>query len=323
MDGLELQQRLNERGVRLPVIVMTGQGDIPIAVRAMKAGAVDFLEKPFDEARLLEAVEPCAWSKAGGCDRRGGRRGGAPARQADAARARGARPAGDRAVQQGGRQRTRREPADHRGASRARPGEAAGAQPAGPGAAGARGGRRRRAIRGGDVVRWPTVPGEANGRRPDADDNAADDAAGARRSRNCRTTRSLARTCRASSRPGTRPRTAMFGYAADEIVGRPITLIIPPDRLDEEAGDPGAGPARRKADPFRDGARRKDGSIIPVSLTILPIRDAAGASSACPKSPATSARCSDARRTAAPRGPAALDPGHGSGRAGRDRRSTA
>jgi two-component system response regulator FixJ len=56
MDGLELQQQLNERGVRLPVIVMTGQGDIPIAVRAMKAGAVDFLEKPVDEARLLEAV---------------------------------------------------------------------------------------------------------------------------------------------------------------------------------------------------------------------------------------------------------------------------
>ncbi len=56
LDGLELQQRLNERGVRLPVIVMTGQGDIPIAVRAMKAGAVDFLEKPVDEARLLDAV---------------------------------------------------------------------------------------------------------------------------------------------------------------------------------------------------------------------------------------------------------------------------
>jgi two-component system, LuxR family, response regulator FixJ len=56
MDGLQLQQRLNERGVRLPVMVMTGQGDIPIAVRAMKAGAVDFLEKPIDETRLLEAV---------------------------------------------------------------------------------------------------------------------------------------------------------------------------------------------------------------------------------------------------------------------------
>jgi two-component system response regulator FixJ len=56
IDGLELQQRLNERGIRLPVIVMTGQGDIPVAVRAMKAGAVDFLEKPFNEEELLAAV---------------------------------------------------------------------------------------------------------------------------------------------------------------------------------------------------------------------------------------------------------------------------
>ncbi len=56
IDGLELQQRLNEGGIRLPVIVMTGQGDIPVAVRAMKAGAVDFLEKPFDDAQLLSAV---------------------------------------------------------------------------------------------------------------------------------------------------------------------------------------------------------------------------------------------------------------------------
>jgi two-component system, LuxR family, response regulator FixJ len=56
MDGLELQRHLNERGFRLPVIVMTGQGDIPIAVRAMKAGAVDFLEKPFTDEDLLGAV---------------------------------------------------------------------------------------------------------------------------------------------------------------------------------------------------------------------------------------------------------------------------
>jgi two-component system response regulator FixJ len=56
IDGLELQQRLSKRGIRLPVIVMTGQGDIPVAVRAMKAGAVDFLEKPFNEEQLLAAV---------------------------------------------------------------------------------------------------------------------------------------------------------------------------------------------------------------------------------------------------------------------------
>jgi FixJ family two-component response regulator len=57
MDGLELQQELNARGSKLPVIIMTGHGDIPLAVRAMRAGAVDFLEKPFDLPVLLGAVE--------------------------------------------------------------------------------------------------------------------------------------------------------------------------------------------------------------------------------------------------------------------------
>jgi two-component system response regulator FixJ len=56
IDGLELQRRLNERGIRLPVIVMTAQADVPLAVRAMKAGAVDFLEKPFSDDALLNAV---------------------------------------------------------------------------------------------------------------------------------------------------------------------------------------------------------------------------------------------------------------------------
>ena len=57
MDGLELQARLGDLGVRVPLIVMTGHGDVPTAVRAMKAGAVDFLEKPFDDERLLAAIE--------------------------------------------------------------------------------------------------------------------------------------------------------------------------------------------------------------------------------------------------------------------------
>jgi two-component system response regulator FixJ len=56
MDGLTLQRRLSEAGVALPVIVMTGHGDVPIAVAALKAGAADFLEKPFDDDRLLTAV---------------------------------------------------------------------------------------------------------------------------------------------------------------------------------------------------------------------------------------------------------------------------
>lgn len=57
MDGLEVQQALNERGITMPVVVLTGHGDVSIAVRAMKAGAVDFLEKPFEKAVLLAAIE--------------------------------------------------------------------------------------------------------------------------------------------------------------------------------------------------------------------------------------------------------------------------
>ena len=56
MDGLELQRRLAETGAGLPVIVMTGHGDVPIAVEAMRAGAADFLEKPFDDGQLLASV---------------------------------------------------------------------------------------------------------------------------------------------------------------------------------------------------------------------------------------------------------------------------
>jgi two-component system response regulator FixJ len=57
MDGLEVQLALNERGVAMPVIVLTGHGDISVAVRAMKAGAVDFIEKPFEKTVLLGAIE--------------------------------------------------------------------------------------------------------------------------------------------------------------------------------------------------------------------------------------------------------------------------
>lgn len=56
MDGLEVQQHLNDRGMTMPVIVLTGHGDIAIAVKAMKAGAVDFLEKPFETDVLAEAI---------------------------------------------------------------------------------------------------------------------------------------------------------------------------------------------------------------------------------------------------------------------------
>lgn len=57
MDGLEVQQELQSLGVNLPVIIMTGHGDVPLSVRAMKAGAIDFIEKPFEKAVLLSAVE--------------------------------------------------------------------------------------------------------------------------------------------------------------------------------------------------------------------------------------------------------------------------
>jgi two-component system, LuxR family, response regulator FixJ len=56
IDGLKLQRRLNGLGINLPMIIMTGHGDIRQAVEAMKAGAVDFIEKPFDDDVLLSAV---------------------------------------------------------------------------------------------------------------------------------------------------------------------------------------------------------------------------------------------------------------------------
>ena len=57
MDGLTLQQELIKRQIALPVIIVTGHGDVPLAVRAMKAGAVDFIEKPFDEQVILDSVQ--------------------------------------------------------------------------------------------------------------------------------------------------------------------------------------------------------------------------------------------------------------------------
>jgi two-component system response regulator FixJ len=56
MSGLELQQLLADRGSPVPVIIMTGHGDVAMAVRAMKAGARDFIEKPFDNQALLDRI---------------------------------------------------------------------------------------------------------------------------------------------------------------------------------------------------------------------------------------------------------------------------
>lgn len=57
MDGLTLQQELNGRGSRLPVIIVTGHGDVSQARAAFKANASDFLEKPFDDVKLIAAIE--------------------------------------------------------------------------------------------------------------------------------------------------------------------------------------------------------------------------------------------------------------------------
>src|SRR5467141_951828 len=57
LSGLDLQQELAKVGVRIPIIFITGHGDIPMTVRAMKAGAIEFLTKPFQDEDLLNAVE--------------------------------------------------------------------------------------------------------------------------------------------------------------------------------------------------------------------------------------------------------------------------
>ena len=56
LDGLALQEKLLERGTELPIIFITGHGDVPDAVRAMKAGAIDFLKKPFEDFELMGAI---------------------------------------------------------------------------------------------------------------------------------------------------------------------------------------------------------------------------------------------------------------------------
>jgi two-component system, LuxR family, response regulator FixJ len=56
MSGLVLQEKLNELGARIPVIIITGHGDVPIAVHALKAGAVDFVQKPYRHQLLLDSI---------------------------------------------------------------------------------------------------------------------------------------------------------------------------------------------------------------------------------------------------------------------------
>lgn len=69
MSGVELLERLNRRNNMIPAVVITGHGDVPMAVAAMKAGAVDFIEKPFEDEVLVDAIKKAA-SRLGGSDTR-------------------------------------------------------------------------------------------------------------------------------------------------------------------------------------------------------------------------------------------------------------
>jgi two-component system response regulator FixJ len=69
MGGLELISRLKSMGVALPIIVITGHGDVSLAVEAMKAGVADFIEKPFDDAALLNVIEQALEKHANGDER--------------------------------------------------------------------------------------------------------------------------------------------------------------------------------------------------------------------------------------------------------------
>ena len=64
MSGLEVQQKLTEAGVRIPIIFITGHGDIPMTVQAMKSGAMEFLTKPFRDQDLIDAIQQALKSNA-------------------------------------------------------------------------------------------------------------------------------------------------------------------------------------------------------------------------------------------------------------------
>jgi two-component system response regulator FixJ len=73
LSGIDLLRRLRERKISVPVIVITGHGDIPLAVEAMKIGAIDFLEKPFDDEVLIASVKAALRQKEGEAKRHGER----------------------------------------------------------------------------------------------------------------------------------------------------------------------------------------------------------------------------------------------------------
>ena len=118
IDGMELLRQLSSGPRKLPVIVMTGHGDVPLAVEAMKLGALDFLEKPFEDDRLIGMIETALCGKRERLEKRGvvGRY-GCPRRQPYPARTPGDAGAGDGAIEQGHRPGIRYQPAHGGGLS--------------------------------------------------------------------------------------------------------------------------------------------------------------------------------------------------------------
>ena len=117
MSGLEMHERLRQRGVVLPTIMISGHGDVPVAVRAMKAGVIDFLQKPFADQVLFDLIGQALRD---GEQRREAERGlGGAARTlrpVEPAGARGDGGRGRRAAKQTDRRRPRPVAQDHRGA---------------------------------------------------------------------------------------------------------------------------------------------------------------------------------------------------------------
>ena len=121
MSGLDVQAAMIAKGISMPIIFLSAQSDVPSTVRAMRGGAIDFLEKPVDEDQLLAALERARLqSIAMRRQQRLQRRYRAAARTSHQTREGGVRPRCGRSSQQADRRRTRYEREDREGAPRAR-----------------------------------------------------------------------------------------------------------------------------------------------------------------------------------------------------------
>ena len=116
LTGLELQQELNRRGQPLPIIFITGHGDVPMAVNAVKNGAFHFLEKPFKDAQLLEVIEQAASGRPRTCRASAAALRCSTAGDAHPARARSSGARGKRPQEQTDSRRSRHQRQDRRSA---------------------------------------------------------------------------------------------------------------------------------------------------------------------------------------------------------------